>query len=586
MKALSAMNVRQRHRGPDDQGAVLSRDKRLGLAMSRLAIIDIDGGRQPMVSEDRRFAMVFNGEIFNALDLRRAHFAEDEVFESGRSDTETLFKLLQKHGADCLPWLNGMFAFAFHDAEKQTVLCARDRFGIKPLHYVHQSGRFAFASEIKSLLALPFVSRELDPQAAFDYLSLMFIPGGGSVFRDIRRVPPGHFLVYDTGSGDVALTRWWRFKYQPDDHVRPSDWPHMIAAELQAAVKRWCWSDVPVAVSLSGGLDSSAVAGYAARNGTDLMAVSLGFSGPENAPLDELPLARLAAEKWGLRHEEIILRPDALLDELEAMVDSLDEPYGGGLPSWFVFKVMGEKVKVGLTGTGGDEMFGNYAKWSPLEGRRLRRLMPRRKHQIGKALFQKSFFEASYYWPDSEKREVLAQSAKPWRDTNDLLFDGLSDGSTASVRDAASLVDIETQLPDEFLLMTDRFSMAHSLEARTPFLDNGLTDLVSRIPSDIRTNPFNIKGLLRQAAAPVLPKALINAPKRGFVIPQGAWLRGELRSLVERVTADSFLKRQGVFTSALQARIVTPHLDGSADHSKKLWAVLMFQLWWERRAAS
>ena len=576
---IDAMNASQRHRGPDDAGAYRDPEAALALAIRRLAIIDIAGGRQPMRSADGRFVLVYNGEIYNAAELRREMEATGERFATDHSDTELLLRLLVREGAACLGRLNGMFAFALYDRERRAIVAARDRFGIKPFYYVAEHGRFAFASELKSLLELPFVSRDIDRQALFDYLSLLYVPGERSILASVRRLLPGQWLTYSLDGGRLETGRWWQLDYEPDESIGREEWPERIRDALHRAVTAWSRSDVPVAVSLSGGLDSSAIAAIAAQSGLDVSAYSLGFDGPGEEAWNELPLARKVAERWGLKHHQIVLRPDAVIDALPAMVRALDEPYGGGLPSWFVFEGMGGAVKVGLTGTGGDEMFGSYGKWRLLEGGALSRRYFTSTERIGPERFRRGFFERFYYLADAEKRALLADGGGTCRSTSDMLYERFRESSGSRPRDAVAKLDIVTQLPDEFLAMTDRFSMAHSVEARTPFLDNGFVDLVRRIPARIRTRPADLKGLLRDAVAPLLPPELVTAPKKGFVIPLGQWMRGRLRPAVERLLAPDRLRRQGFLTPAFHDHIVAPHLAGRADHTPRVWGALMFQLW-------
>jgi asparagine synthase (glutamine-hydrolysing) len=576
---IGDMSARLAHRGPDGEGVFRDQAAGLSLAMRRLAIIDIAGGAQPMHSSDGRYVLVYNGEIYNARELRAGLASAGVCFATNHSDTEVLLHLLIRDGEKCLQRLNGMFAFAFYDSARHTLLCARDRFGIKPFYYVREGRRFAFASELKALLKLPFVSREIDRQALFDYLSLLYVPGAQSILRSVQRLPPGHWLKYSLDDGSVDVKPWWHLDYAPDASVNAAEWAERIREELRQAVRRWCTSDVPVAVSLSGGLDSSAIAALAATAGMRVAAYSLGFEGPGEESWNELPLAREVANEWGLVHHEIVLRPEAVLAALPAMVTALDEPYGGGLPSWFVFRGMGRDVKVGLTGTGGDEMFGNYGKWRPIEGGPLRRHVFAAPRFVGRNRFARSFFENFYYFADSEKRTVLADRGAGCRDTADMLYDRFMATQVRNVRDAAAGLDISTQLPEEFLLMTDRFSMAHSVEARTPFLDNGMVDLVRRIPAALRTHRRDLKYLLREAVAPLLPPALLSAPKKGFVIPFGLWLRGPLRGVVERFLASDRLSRQGFLAPAFHASYVRPHLEGRADHTLKIWGAMMFQFW-------
>ncbi|RDV03137.1 asparagine synthase (glutamine-hydrolyzing) [Undibacter mobilis] len=579
---IGAMNRSIAHRGPDDDGVFVDRAVELSLAMRRLAILDAAGGMQPMRSPDGRYVIVYNGEIYNSPELRAELEGAGERFATDHSDTEVLLRLLCRDGEACLNRLNGMFAFAFYDSVKRTLLCARDRMGIKPFYYTAGSRRFAFASELKALIELPFVSRDIDRQALFDYLSLLYVPEEQSILSSVKRLPAGHLLTYSLDTGKLDVRRWWQMRYTPDHGVREADWPEMVRETLRAATRRWTLSDVPIAVSLSGGLDSSAIAGIAAQSGLSVSAYSLGFSGEGEEAWNELSLARDVARKWGIPHHELVLRPEVTLDALPQMVEALDEPYGGGLPSWFVFAQMAGKVKVALTGTGGDELFGNYGKWLPLEGGPLTRLLSRDNRPIDQASFRREFFERYYYFPDAGKRAVLADGGDGCRDTVDMLYQRFADGSSSTTRDRVAGLDIGTQLPEEFLFMTDRFSMAHSIEARTPFLDNELVDLVSRIPAGIRTRRNGLKYLLRKAVAPLLPESLLTAPKRGFTIPFGKWLRGPLRPMVEDLLAPDRLTRQGFFSRSFYDNYVMPHLGGRADHTHRIWAAIMFQLWHQR----
>lgn len=577
---IDAMNAAQVHRGPDGGDVFRDRAAGIALAMRRLAIIDVEGGHQPMQTADGRHVLVFNGEIFNSPDLRRELDANGQRFATDHSDTETLLHLLVRHGKAALPRLNGMFAFAFLDRAEGRLLLARDRMGIKPLHYVRAGGRLAFASELKSLLRLPFVERAVDRQSLFHYLTLHYVPGRRTIVAGVDRLEPGSLLEYRLADGDVRVERWWRPAFRPDDSVPAREWPERIRATLAEAVRRWSLSDVPIACSLSGGLDSSALVGLLAQAGERVRTVSLGFRGAGEDAFDELPLARRVAERWGTEHSEIVLRPEALIEALPAMVSALDEPYGGGLPSWSVFAEMARSVKVGFTGSGGDELFGNYGKWIGLEGGRLRRrLAPRGPQAVDGAVFARAFTDRYYYFADAEKRAVLADGGTGLENTSDMLHGLFRDATGPTTRDRTACVDLATQLPEEFLMMTDRFSMAHSLEARTPFLDNAMVELALSIPARRRTDPADLKGLLRRAVAPLLPPELLAAPKKGFVIPLGGWMRGPLRGTVERLLSRERLAAQGLFRPELFDRWVRSHLEGRADLTRTLWALVMFQLW-------
>jgi len=572
---LDAMNLSQRHRGPDGEGSFRDRPNNLALAMRRLAIIDVDGGVQPMSTPDGRYTIVYNGEIYNARELRRWLEKRGIAFGTDHSDTEVVLQLMILEGPAGLHRLNGMFAFAFYDRLAGKLICARDRFGIKPFYYVQSDGRLAFASELKSLLALPFLKRDLDTAALHHYMSLMYVPGENSILRGVKRLRAGGVLTYSLQSAELELSSFVPAYRAPDASVRVNEWPERLLEGFRAAVRRWSLADVPVACSLSGGLDSSAIVGALAEMGVRQRTFALGFTGADEADWNELPRARLVAQHWNTEHHELVLDPDALLDDLVSMVWHLDEPYGGGLPSWLVFKFMGQAVKVGMTGTGGDELFGNYGKWRQIEGSPIARFL---RGTPEAEEFERQFFERFYYASEAAKRDLILVGESSDGGTARLLLDHYR-AAQGTVRDRIAAVDIGTQLPDEFLHMTDRFSMAHSLEARTPFLDSQFVDLVMSVPSDVRTHRKDLKGLLRRTVAPLLPPSVRHMPKKGFVIPLKHWLRGPLRPLAERVLAPERLRVQGLFRPAFYEEFVLPHIEGRADHTAKVWAAVMFQLW-------
>jgi len=331
---------------------------------------------------------------------------------------------------------------------------------------------------------------------------------------------------------------------------------------------------VPIACSLSGGLDSSAIAALLAESGRTIKTYSVGFTGPGEAEWNELPLARELAQRLGAEHHEIIIDPQSLIEDLPKMVWHLDEPYGGGLPSWAVFKFMSQEVKVGLTGTGGDEIFGDYMRWRHFEGR----ILPAART---KARFAREYFDRHYYLSDAEKcRSVFQPHMVPQNNTSDFLFSALGEEPALSVRDQITRMDMETQLSEEFLLMTDRLSMAHSLEIRTPFLDHEFVETIFSLAATLRTRFRPYKRLLREAMAPLLPQAILDAPKKGFVIPLKLWLRGPLREMTHDLLAPKRLREQGFYRADFHDRYVTPHLEGRQDNTNIVWGALMFQLWY------
>lgn len=599
---VEGMNACQAHRGPDDAGVRHDPDAGVTLAMRRLSIVDLAGGHQPMSNETGSVWIVHNGEVFNAPELRRELQAAGHVFRTSHSDTEVLVHLYEEYGEGMVERLEGMYAFVLHDADRGRVFGARDRLGIKPLYYLHEEGRLAFASELKSLLQLPFVRRDLDLDSVGHYMRLLYVPGERSIFQQVRRLLPAHSFTLDLKTGALVTRRYWDVPLGPYEDRTEEEWCTLIREGLRKAVLRWSTSDVPIGCSLSGGIDSSAVVALLREGGhDDVRTFSLGFEGPEGREIDELDLAREVAERWGSEHHDRRLSPETLLRDLARMVWHLDEPYGGGIPSWYVFEFMREEVTVAMTGSGGDELFGNYEKWHVYEGslpgriggalravpvlaRMAAATVPpvgarlRRARQVirdtGSAARPAAYLTTWY--PRTLGEDLLLS---PTESTRDLLLERARKAADADPRDAVAYLDLRSQLPDEFLHMTDRFSMAHSIEARVPFLDHHFVELVMRIPPGVRTRAGDPKYLLKRALRDLLPPEVLEGRKRGFVVPVAAWLRGPLRPLAERLMAHERLERQGIFRPNFAHRYLDPHLRQEADNADVLWAMLMFQLW-------
>jgi asparagine synthase (glutamine-hydrolysing) len=618
---ISRMNGAIVHRGPDDQGIYRSPDQSVSLAMRRLSILDLEGGHQPMSDTSGQIWIVFNGEIFNAPELRSRLERQGHHFRTKNSDTEVLLQLYLEKGPALLADLNGMFAFVIHDRRKNVLFGARDRMGIKPLYYWHQGGRLACASELKALLQLPVISRDINTQSLFHYMTLLYVPDQASIIQGIFRLPPGHSFVYDLEQSLLRVEQYWRVTFSPIENRSEDEWAELVRAELRAAVKRWTLSDVDIACSLSGGLDSSAIVGLLAELGCQkIKTYSLGFLGDREQSWNEMDLARQVAQRWETEHHEYFLEPQELLQDLLTMVWHLDEPYGGGLPAWYVFREIGKDVKVALTGTGGDELFGSYGRFRayeddsivsaadsfrgryrtsanalaqfsasvaglvgympasiPLMGKG--RLFSKLPHLLAEAFGRNHYANFAYLSDEQKRQDVFQVTNGDIQDTATYLQRVYDSRMAPDLRNGLAAVDFRTQLAEEFLFMTDRFSMAHSLEARVPFLDHLLVEKVFRIPSSVRTRGTDPKYLLKRAVGNLLPPDLLTAPKRGFVIPIELWLRGELRPLADHLLNPQRLKKQGLFQPQFYDHFVRPHLEGRSTFTWQVWAALMFQLW-------
>lgn len=577
---IQKMNQVQFHRGPDDFGMYKSANELVSLGMRRLSIIDIEGGKQPMQSSCGNYTIVFNGEIFNAKHLREKIKDKGAKFYTSHSDTEVLLNYLIIYGVESLNKFNGMFSFCFYDKKNNKLLCARDENGIKPFFYVTKKNHFAFASEIKSLRELPFITSDLNYDCISDYISLQYCTGENTIFSDIKRLPAGHYLEYEIDNKKLCINSWAQYNYNPDYSLKRDDWKQKIREELISAFKRWTISDVPVALSLSGGLDSSALAGCAKISGQNFRAYSLGFTGDGEEDWNELPLARIVAKESNVELQEIILNPDEIINNINKMVSILDEPYSGGLPSWFIYQAMEGKEKVALTGTGGDELFGNYGKWNKLEGSFLAKYFYKNVKNISKDRFIKYFFNQYYYCSKLKKSKLLLHYNS---DVEEYLYDIFAKTSKniSYTRDSVAILDFKTQLPDEFLFMTDRFSMAHQIEARTPFLDKELINLVRTIPHTLRTEKNDLKGLLRDSICPLVPAQIYSAPKKGFVIPISKWLKKQLKPMLNEYLSKDYLDAQNIFNSSEIEKYIYEHMKNIDDHGNKLWSILMFQLWYQ-----
>jgi asparagine synthase (glutamine-hydrolysing) len=408
----------------------------------------------------------------------------------------------------------------------------------------------------------------------------------------VKKLPAGHFFIYDLNKKYITVKKYWELDVTQIEERSPGEWKEIVSEKLKEAVKRWTLSDVPIACSLSGGLDSSAVVGILAGSGLgNIKTYSLGFEGEEEQGCNELPLARKVSEKWGAEHHEVTLKPEKIIDDLDRMVWHLDEPYAGGLPSWYIYELIGKDVKVALTGTGGDELFGNYGKYRIYERGRLYHHLKTVKDGITNLSFREvkdgykypaGHFYPRYFSDAFKDRIIFNGNYKTGLKTESLIEDLWNKSGTDNPRNSVAYVDFKLQLPEEFLHVTDRFSMAHSVEARVPFMDHSLVELVFRIPPVIRTGWNEPKSFLKQIIKDLIPKELLTAPKKGFVLPLQSWTRKELRPLIQETLSTAYLKQQGIFSVKLHDEIIKPHLQNKKDYTQQVWTLFMFQLWNKR----
>ena len=599
---LAAMNETLLHRGPDSDGSVI--DGPCGLAMRRLSIIDLAGGDQPIANEDGRIQVVQNGEIYNYRDLREELRGRGHTF-STHSDTEVLVHLYEERGPAFVEALRGMFAIAIWDSRESRLLLARDRFGIKPLYYRVAGGTVSFGSELKALLRQPGFSREIDPQALESFLAFNSIPSPLTIFKEARKLPAGHTLIAERG--EVRVARFARPAPAPADQVR-NEGDEALAAELRDrlrdSVRAHLVSDVPVGVLLSGGIDSAALTAMAAgESGYRVSTFSIGF---EESSFDELGQARLVAERYGTDHHELVLRPDAV-DLLPRLVEAFDEPFGdsSALPTYLVSQLASGTVKVVLSGEGGDELFGGYYTYvadrlAPRLGRAaplLRPLVDLLPSSSEKASFDykaKRFMRGAHL-PPVERHHAWKEIFSPEAQDDLLAGDRISDpvdayraryAETEGAPELARLQDLDLgiYLVDDLLVKTDRSSMAHSLEARVPFLDTEVADLALALETRQKVRGLSKKRLLRRAVEPLVPKEIVRGRKQGFSIPVAAWLRGDLEPFARDVLSPETIERQGCLRPEAVTRVLDEHVSGKEDLSRQIWGLLSFTLWFDRYA--
>jgi asparagine synthase (glutamine-hydrolysing) len=600
--ALAAMNETLVHRGPDSDGSLI--DGPCGLAMRRLSIIDLAGGDQPIGNEDGRIQVIQNGEIYNYRELMDELRGRGHTF-STHSDTEVLVHLYEERGPAFVEDLRGMFAIAIWDARHGRLLLARDRFGIKPLYYRVAGGQLSFASELKALLHQPGLSREIDPTALEAFLAFNSIPAPLTIFTEAHKLPAGHTLVAE--KGEVEIHRYARPEPVPAGEVR-TEGEEALAEELRGrlrdSVRAHLVSDVPVGVLLSGGIDSAILTALAAaESGYRVSTFSIGF---EEQSFDELELARLVAKRYGTDHHELVLRPDAI-DLLPRLVDAFDEPFGdsSALPTYLVSQLASDTVKVVLSGEGGDELFGGYYTYvadrlAPRVGRAaplLRPLVERLPSSSGKVSFDykaKRFIRGAHL-PPVERHHAWKEIFSPDAQEELLSAPRMSDPldvyrarytETEGAQELARLQDLDLgiYLVDDLLVKTDRASMAHSLEARVPFLDSVVAELALALETKQKVRGFSKKRLLRRAAAPLLPREIIRGRKQGFSIPVAAWLRGDLAPFARDVLSPETVERQGYLDPAAVSRVLDEHISGKEDLSRQIWGLLNFTLWFDRFA--
>jgi asparagine synthase (glutamine-hydrolysing) len=610
---IASMTTALTHRGPDDCG--YHTDANVLLGHRRLSIIDLKTGQQPIYNEDRTIGIVFNGEIYNFEEIRRRLMADGHVFRT-TSDTETIVHAYESWGERCVDAFNGMFAFAIRDMRRNTLWLARDRFGEKPLFYASYGGKFVFASEMKAILADPHVDRSIDEEALAAYVLFSYIPAPLTIFKSIRKLRPGHTLTVERGR--IRETEYWDVSYEPNRRRTEAETIAELKERLGAAVRARLVSDVPVGAFLSGGIDSSAVVAFMSRANADpVNTFTIGFSGDTGSFDDERKYARMVATRYRANHREAEVRPD-VTGTIDHIVRSFDEPFADDstVPSYFVCKTAREHVTVALSGLGGDEAFCGYERYLGFDlARHFERVpefvrsllldpvvswLPESRSGGSRVNHLKRFVRSA---AGDNARRYLGMAAKVSTRYRERLFAAggrryhdamvaaedrfLAHYRRARAEDPLDRVfycDVKTYLCDDILALTDRLSMCHSLEVRVPFLDHQLFEFTATIPADMKMRWFRKKRLLKKALADLLPRPVLDHRKQGFVGPMPHWLRNDLRNHALAVLSPRQLSRHGIFASDTVSQILADHFAGRETNDSLIWALIVFQAWFDAYA--
>jgi asparagine synthase (glutamine-hydrolysing) len=595
------------HRGPDDDGIFI--DGPVGLGHRRLSIVDVAAGHQPMTNEDGTLHITYNGEIYNHADYREELEARGHVYRT-HCDTETILHLYEEHGADCVQHLRGMFAFAIWDQRRRELFIARDRLGVKPLYYAHtDDGSLYFGSEIKTLLTANAVKPEINFEALPDYLANHATSGEETLFRSVKRLLPGHTLVWR--DGQVEIKRYWDVSFAKTSDTARGDQDYIDewADLFRTSVRLRLMADVPLGMFLSGGIDSSAIAAVMSTMVSEpIKTFSVAFKERE---ANELEYARLIAEAYKTNHHEVVVSPEEFFSALPKLVWHEDEPlaHPSSVALYFVSRLASQHVKVVLTGEGSDELLAGYARYRKTIynlalGARYHGTMPAairnairnridglpvnskvRQKLVRTFLSLQPDIESIYFdnfavFSRSAQNDLLTPETRartgaldPYAGVRSLL----EKTDAQSPLDRLLYADIKTYL-HELLMKQDQMSMAASVESRVPFLDHKLVEFTSRLPERLKLRGWTTKYVLRKAMKGVLPEAILSRPKMGFPVPIGKWFRGPYRSIINEYVLSGRALSRGIFQEVMVRSLVNRH-DAGEDHSERLWALVNFEMW-------
>jgi asparagine synthase (glutamine-hydrolysing) len=604
---LKAMADTLYHRGPDDEGFYCCGG--IGLGFRRLAIIDLEGGHQPLSNEDETVWIAFNGEIYNFEELNRRYLASGHSFRT-RSDTETIVHLYEELGEDCFAQLRGMFGLALWDGRRRRLLLARDRIGKKPLFYSWDGRRLVFGSEIKAIWKAGGIDTEMDLEALSDYFSYQYVPAPKTIYRNVRKLRPAHYLVVDKSG--IREVPYWDIRFDQTRELSEGEWCEAFLAEYRTAVKSRLISDVPLGAFLSGGVDSSSVVALMNEVQSPVTTCSIGFT---EERYNEANDARDFAQLLGAKHNEHTVEPHAI-DLVPKLAWHYDEPFAdsSAVPTYYVSQVARRHVTVALSGDGGDENFAGYRRYKLTLGEeRVRSFFPEtlRRNLFGPLgeLYPKmdwaprvfrakntlqslarspidGYFHGISCCPPALKKRLLGadvQTRLNGYDSADVMRYHYNRAETNDPLSRIQYVDMKTYLVDDILVKVDRASMANSLEVRCPLLDHKLMELIAQIPSGLKLHRGQGKYIFRKSLEPVLPSVVLARGKKGFAVPVAEWFRGELKQFAYDAL---FQRTDDVLNRRFLAQCWNQHQRQQRDWSALLWTVLMFKTWQEAYRAA
>ena len=605
---LARMNDAIRHRGPDDDGFYFGDG--VGLAMRRLSIIDLKSGHQPIHNPDRTAWIVFNGEIYNYQELRKQLEARGHQFYTD-SDTEAIVAAYDEYGTDCPRYLRGMFAFAIWDERAKSLFLARDRVGKKPLLYAQLNGQLVFGSEFMALLQHPDVSRDVDYEAIHHYLSFLCVPAPLTAYQAIRKLQPGHSLLWK--NGEIKLERYWQLDFSHKISISEEEAGERVVDLLRDAVRVRLMSEVPLGAFLSGGIDSSAIVALMAQESSEkVKTFSIGF---EEQDFSELHHARRVAEHVGSEHHEFIVRPDAM-EILPTLVEHYGEPFAdsSAVPSYYVSRETRKYVTVALNGDGGDECFAGYERYAAMNlAQRYAKLLPAAIRNgvirnVARALpeFQsranplrkaQRFLDAASLSPVQRYLRWVSsfdEQAKSNLYSNDFrnqtaafstigfLEPWFAKANGSGIVDASLLTDTMTYLPNDLLVKMDIASMTVSLEARSPFLDHHLMEFAASLPENLKLRGMTTKYLLKRVLKQFVPEENLTRAKMGFGVPIGHWFRGTMQPFLRETLLSEKALSRGLFDRDRVRQLIEQHVANKVNHDHRLWSLLMLELWFQR----